>query len=100
MRATVNTYKRQYDRDLKHVKLILMQERRRLAVREWLDLVQRTKDCILDDPTGFFGDTLPGETLFRKAIDKVFEGFLEDQRLVANQTGKGFRIPESLRTKH
>lgn len=74
-----------------------MQERRRLSVGEWLDLVQKTKESILTDPAEFLGPDLPEEQLLRDAIDSVFQGFLEDQRLLANQTPKKFRIPDDLK---
>lgn len=69
-------------------------ERRKLAdVNEWLQLVRETKQWILEEPEIFFGDALPPRRDLCRAIDAVFAGFLEDQRLLANQTDKRFRIP-------
>ncbi|HEX8040497.1 MAG TPA: hypothetical protein VF490_15165 [Chryseosolibacter sp.] len=86
-------YKREFDRDLRHIKLILAQERHKLPVSEWLHLVQETKECILRHPREFFCHELPPEPLVSTVLEKVFDRFLEDQRLLALQTSKGFRKP-------
>lgn len=99
LEPSVKNYKRKYDRELKHVKIILSQERRRMPVNEWLQFVQKTKDCILSAPDSFFGNELPVQSVLSEAIDKVFECFLEDQRLLANQTPKRFKIPLILKSK-
>jgi DNA-directed RNA polymerase specialized sigma24 family protein len=99
LEPSIKIYKRKYDGELKHIKIILSQERRRLPVREWLDLVQETWDCVLEYPEDFFGNDLPPTWLLSMTINKVFEGFLEDQRLVANQTTRRFKIPPPSQSK-
>lgn len=93
MEPSIKTYKKKFDRDLRHIKIILAHERHNMPVKEWLRLVHETKESILDFPEDFFCKELPGMPLYRAAIEKVFQGFLEDQRLLALQTSKGFRIP-------
>lgn len=93
LQPSIKTYKKQFDRDLRHIKLILAHERQDMPVKEWLQLVDETKQSILDFPEDFFCRELPEPALYRAAIEKVFAGFLEDQRLLALQTSKGFRIP-------
>lgn len=100
MKNGVKTYKRKFDRELKHVKVILTHERQRLPVDEWLELVKNSRESILSEPETFFGDDLPANPVLHEAIDKVFESFLEDQRLLANQTEKRFRIPLWVRTRY
>ncbi len=92
---TIKTYKKRFDRDLRHIKLILAQERRKLPVKEWLVLVEDTKQSILNCPRDFFCRDVPPEPVFSTALEKVFDAFLEDQRLLALQTSKGFRKPHS-----
>lgn len=94
--AIAKKYKRAFDRDLRHIKLILAQERHKLPVSEWLRLVQETKECILRQPDEFFCRDLPAEPVLSAALEKVFDRFLEDQRLLALQTSKGFRKPRVL----
>lgn len=68
-------------------------ERRRLTIGEWLELVCKTKEWIHQEPENFFDDRLPPEDVLHEAIDRVFQDFLEDQRLLANQTNTRFKIP-------
>ncbi|MGC1243697.1 MAG: hypothetical protein WA874_19030 [Chryseosolibacter sp.] len=93
MEPSIKTYKKQFDRDLRHVKIILSQRRRDMAIQEWLRLVQETKESILTHPEEYFCSPLPSAEPFCQAVEKVFAGFLEDQRLLALQTSKGFKIP-------
>lgn len=93
LNVSVKTYKRRFDKDLKHIKNILAAERRKLSVPEWLELVRTTKECIIDEPESFFGPDLPPQHILHEIINNVFAGFLEDQRLLANQSDKKFRIP-------
>lgn len=88
----IKTYKRKLDRDLRHIKLILAHERRNMPVAEWLKLVDDTKQSIIDNPQDFLPGGVPPGLLFHAAIEKVFDGFLEDQRLLALQTSPGFKI--------
>jgi len=89
----IKTLKRRFDRDLRHIKIILTHARHDLSVKEWLSLVQETKESILNYPEDYFCTELPPRSLLAEAIEKVFDGFLEDQRLLALQTSKGFKIP-------
>lgn len=93
LEPSVRTYKRRFDRELKHIKLILTRERLRLPVDEWLDLVENTRQSILDRPQDYVCGELPPASTLTTVIEQVFAGFLEDQRLRAVQTGRPFRIP-------
>ena len=100
LEPSLKTYKRKLDRDLRHIKLILAHERHNMPVKEWLRLVEDTKACILEMPEDFFCGPLPPRSMYCTAIERVFSGFLEDQRLLALQTPWGFRIPGDERLKH
>ena len=89
----IKKHKKQFDRDLRHIKLILAQARRTLTVDEWLSLVEETRQSILSCREDFFCHDLPADPLFSSAIEKVFDTFLEGQRLLALQTSKAFRRP-------
>ena len=93
LEASIKTYKKKFDRDLRHVKIILSQRRKEMAIKDWLHLVQETKESILKHPEEYFCNDLPPMSVYFEAIDHVFAGFLEDQRLLALQTSKGFKIP-------
>ena len=93
LEASIKTYKKKFDRDLRHIKIVLANERHRMQVKEWLRLVRESKESVLNHPEDFFCMELPPAPLYCAAIEKVFQGFLEDQRLLALQTSKGFRIP-------
>lgn len=93
MQPSVKTYKRKFDKDLKHIKIILVGARGRSSTGEWLDLVRKTKEWIHTEPEIFFNTELPPEPILHEAIDRVFKDFLEDQRLLANQTSKRFSMP-------
>ena len=90
LEPSVKIYKRKFDRELRHIKLILANKRHELNINEWLDLVQETKQSIINSPNEFFCMELPSETIFHAALEKVFEGFLADQRLLAIQTPRPF----------
>lgn len=94
LKPTVRTYKRRFDRELKHIKLTLTRERLRLPVNEWLELVENTRQSILSRPQDYICGELPPPTILANVIEQVFAGFLEDQRLRAVQTGRPFRIPD------
>lgn len=86
MEESIKTLKRKYDRELKHIKVILTNKRLQLPLSEWKLLVLQTKESIVGFPEDFFCCDLPPAPVFRAAIEKVFEGFLEDQRLREVQT--------------
>ncbi|HEU5147825.1 MAG TPA: hypothetical protein VFT90_13960 [Chryseosolibacter sp.] len=92
MGPSIRRYKRRFDRDLRHIKLILTSERITLPVDEWLELVEQTKQSILNTPKEYFGQELPPKSILVAAIELVFTGFLEDQHLRAVQTGRPFRL--------
>lgn len=96
MEPVIKTYKRQFDKGLRHIKLILMRQRDSMSAHDWLQLVHETRESILSHPEEYFCSELPPKSLLREAIDKVFEGFLTDQRLLALQKSKAFRIPVKL----
>lgn len=85
LQSDVKAWKRRFDKELKHVKIILTHERRRMPKHEWLQLVHATKESIIQSPADFFGNDLPSEPVFRAALEKVFDFFLEDQRLLSIQ---------------
>ena len=86
LEPSINAQKRKFDRELRHIKLILAHNRHHLNINEWLELVQQTKHSILNNPGDFFCMALPSGPVFHAAIEKVFECFLQDQRLLAIQT--------------
>lgn len=92
MEDTVKTYKRKLHRELRHIKLILARKRHHLPAVDWRRLVQETKDSILNAPQEFFCQDIPPGQTFSEAIEKVFDGFMEDQRLLANQSRKTLEI--------
>lgn len=64
-----------------------------MPINEWLNLVEETKRCVLSVPEEFLCRELPPAPILAAAINQVFDGFLRDQRLLALQTSKAFRIP-------
>jgi hypothetical protein len=90
LELSVKTYKRKLDRELRHIKLILAHQRHHLPAAEWRRLVEETKASILNCPQDFFCIEIPSRNLFSDAIEKVFDGFLEDQRLLSMQSHKTF----------
>jgi hypothetical protein len=77
---SVDNYKRKFDRELRHVKVILMSQKNAMTKHEWIRLVMATKKSILASPETYFAST-PEQTVFKQAIDKVFKGFLDDQKI-------------------
>ena len=86
----VKTYKRRFDRELRHLKVILAHERHRIPTEEWRRLVRATKASIIESPEEFFCTELPPQLVFLAVIEKVFDGFLEDQRLLSIQKSNVF----------
>ena len=83
---SLKTCKRKFDKQLRHIKVILAQKRHQLTVKEWLTLVYETRSSILKSPEDFLCGTLPPPKLLSAAIERVFSDFVEDQRLLANQS--------------
>ena len=97
MQLNAKSYKRKLDRELRHIKLILPQLRPELAPDDWLRLVGQTKAAVLTCPQDFFCSEVPPHRVFTEAVDKVFEGFVEDQRLLAGQTSKPLHRSELIK---
>jgi hypothetical protein len=76
----INGYKRKLDRDLRHVKVILMSHKKSMSKHNWVRLVLATKKSILAEPLSYFSAVPPAEIL-KATIDKVFKGFLDDQKI-------------------
>jgi hypothetical protein len=77
---SINTYKRKFDRELRHVKVILMSQKNAMTKHAWIRLVMATKKSILTSPENYFR-SIPEHEIYRLAIDKVFKGFLDDQKI-------------------
>ena len=92
--ADLKALKRRLDKELRHVKTILAQERHRLPMRDWLRLVQATKESIIRAPDDFFCSELPARSVLVAAIEKIFESFIEDQRLLSLQKSNIWWTPE------
>ena len=93
MDASIKTYKKKFDRDLKHIKIILTNERPRMPFTVWMALVAETKQLVLNSPQDFFCGELPSPPTLSVAIEQVFQGFIEDQRIRAVQTSQPFKLP-------
>ena len=85
----IKSYKRKFDTNLKHIKIILLTYKKSLPHKEWEALVSETKDCILNYPHDFFGPNLPDKFILKLAIAEVFEGFLKDLRIRDVQNFRG-----------
>lgn len=89
----INSYKKKFDKELRHIKLILMNRKNAMSLREWMELITYTKKAIISSPGNFFRE-IPEDKILKAAVDKVFAGFLEDIRIRDSQkTG----IPPSSR---
>ena len=78
MEARMKSYKRKFDSNLKHVKLILLQYRETLPESQWQILFEETRQCILKHPTHFLTGELPDSKTLTLAVDLVFSGFQRD----------------------
>ncbi len=77
---SVNTYKRKFDRELRHIKVILMSQKHTMTRHAWIRFVFATKKSIVANPENYF-KSIPDKEIFNKALDKVFQGFLDDQKI-------------------
>lgn len=77
---SVNVYKRKFDRELRHVKVILMAQKNSMTKHAWIRFVFATKKSIMANPENYF-KSIPDQKTFSEAIDKVFQGFLDDQKI-------------------
>lgn len=80
MERKIDAYKRKFDRELRHIKLILMNNKTLMPSVKWLQLVYQTKTTITENPQDFFPD-IPEQKILIAAMDKVFQGFLADQKI-------------------
>ena len=77
---SVSTYKRKFDRELRQVKVGMMSQKNNMTKHAWIRLVLATKKSILANPENYFR-SVPQKDVFKQAIDKVFKGFLDDQKI-------------------
>lgn len=76
----INLYKRKLDRELRHVKVILMRQKSSMVRHEWIRFVMATKRSIQADAENFLR-SVPDPEIRKSAIDRVFQGFLDDQKI-------------------
>jgi hypothetical protein len=81
----VNGYKRKFDRQLRHVKLILMSSRAKLPSEDWIRLVYATKKSVINNPEQYLNGEIPDRKILILSIERVFKGFLEDQKIRDSQ---------------
>jgi hypothetical protein len=74
-------FKRRFDTALRHVKLILMFYRGAIPNDDWTNLLNQTKQSIIQNPRDFFGDNIPPAEITTEAINQVFDGFMHDIRI-------------------
>jgi len=75
---TLKMYKRKFDMQLRHIKLILVSSRKTMPHSLWLNFFYDVKSCIARYPDHFICCALPEKKITRQVIDLVFEGFLKD----------------------
>ena len=81
----INGYKRKYDRQLRHVKLILMSNKNQIPTEEWIRLVYATKKSVINHPEQYLDGEIPDRKILILSIERVFKGFLEDQKIRDSQ---------------
>lgn len=81
MDRKVKAYKRKFDRELRHIKVLFMIKKRSLPDQQWINFVFETKAAILENPEEFFCFELPDKKITKAAIEEVFEGFFTDQKI-------------------
>jgi hypothetical protein len=86
----VKAYKRKFDRALRHIKVLLLRKKEEMTMEEWEAFVNETKVTILNNPHDFFCFDLPIREVTTAAITQVFEGFAQDQKIRAVQSGQFF----------
>jgi hypothetical protein len=80
MHDLVKEYKKIYDRELRHLKVMMMAKKNTMQKAAWLNFVSLTKESILKNPENFVRP-IPDQRLFSDAIEQVFQGFLADQKI-------------------
>jgi hypothetical protein len=80
MHELVKEYKKIYDRELRHLKVMMMAKKNTMQKTAWLNFVSSTKESILKNPENFVR-SIPDQKLFSDAIEQVFQGFLDDQKI-------------------
>ena len=85
----VKEYKKIYDRELRHIKVMMMSKKSTMPKNVWLNFVASTKQSILNNPHNFVR-SIPDKQTFTEAIELVFHGFLEDQKI--RDVQKKFRL--------
>lgn len=81
----INGYKRKYDRQLRHVKLILMTSKTQIPMEEWIRLVYATKKSVINHPEQYLEGEIPDRKILIQSIERVFKGFFEDQKIRDSQ---------------
>jgi hypothetical protein len=77
---TINAYKRKFDRELRDIKVMMMSHKNSMTKHAWIRLVMATKKSIMANPENFFRN-VPEPHILKEALDKVFQGFLDDQKI-------------------
>lgn len=84
----VKAYKRKFDRDLRHIKVLFMKNKAVMSHQQWVDFIHETKASILENPEAFFSFELPPRKIMIEALELVFDGFFVDQKIRDTQQSK------------
>lgn len=59
-----------------------------MSRQQWINFINETKSAILEEPEAFFSFELPSKKILVAAIELVFEGFFQDQKIRDTQRSR------------
>jgi hypothetical protein len=73
------SYEVQFNKWLDPFKAMLAQKKKRMQPNEWLEMVERTKNSIIQNPEQYLGRDLPVSTVIHETVTIIFADFLQKQ---------------------
>jgi hypothetical protein len=72
-------YKTKFRYTLQPLFALLLYKRKQLQSPSWLELCQKTKQSILNNPLEFLGDDLPEKNLMEDIVEEIFVEFVKER---------------------
>ncbi|HCW08270.1 MAG TPA: hypothetical protein DGG95_12990 [Cytophagales bacterium] len=78
--TVVQSYESLFNKYLDPFKAMLVYKKRSLSDDEWLSLVERIKNSIIQNPEQYLGRELPDHATIEETVSEIFTSFIKNQK--------------------
>jgi hypothetical protein len=76
MDETFKSYKRRFNNALQPIKVMLVHQQAAMTKSEWLMLVERTRNSVIEKPREYLSVDAPDQELLEQIVDQIFADFI------------------------